>query len=877
MCFVYKAIDPASRFHGRHLFWGKKVQQAGLRHYAARLLLLCCLGACITTQGQPAYFIDGYHGGYWGHYPEDFTSFIVQQLNRHPDWRINLEIEPLTWDWVRSKDSLAYHAFTGMYARQQAGHRRIEFVNPAYGQSYLYNTSGESIIRQFYYGMKKIRSHFPGASFTTYSSEEPCFTSALPQILVSFGFRYASLKNPNTCWGGYTRAHGGQFVNWIGPDGTALLTVPRYGMEALSTHSTWETMASVNSKAFVRAAQQAGIRAPAGMCLQDAGWRNGPWLGRDSGVYRPTIYSTWTDYIRQHPGPAADWHVSQEDILVSLVWGAQIVQRVAQAVRCSENKLVQAEKIAALTGCYYPQPWPAAALDSAWQNLLLAQHHDCWIVPYNRKNGLTWEQYVQQWTAASNRLADSITQAVAPPAVTGSDTRHLKVWNTTLARRKELVAVELPDTAKPAGITDGKGNAVRVQREGRRLLFEADVPPAGYSCYNLSPYPAAQAAGAGVRQLPNGQYLVETDLYKLLIDPARGGTISSLIAKQMGGKEWVDTGSNNSFNEIRGFFYEEGRYHSNKEQPAAVRVVEGGPLRVTIEIKGSVAGHPLIQQLSLTQGEPRIDLKLVINWQHNTGIGAYSEKNTYDNKQPKKAFYDDRYKLLALFPLRLQQVQVYKDAPFDVVKSRLDNTFFSSWDSIKNNVMLSWVDAVDPQRQEGFTVMTDHTTSYTAGPGFPLGFTVQYSGMGLFGRDYGLDGPTEISYAWLPHRGDYRDGAVTEAAARWKEPLIAALQQGPLPAETSSALFRVEAKGWELSSMMHEGNDLVARFLNIADDGSPGVIQVNRPVKQARLVALDGRTEKIVPIQKKGGSNSITLAIPPRGFRTVRFTLNTGN
>jgi hypothetical protein len=87
----------------------------------------------------------------------------------------------------------------------------------------------------------------------------------------------------------------------------------------------------------------------------------------------------------------------------------------------------------------------------------------------------------------------------------------------------------------------------------------------------------------------------------------------------------------------------------------------------------------------------------------------------------------------------------------------------------------------------------------------------------------------------------------------------------------------VEAKGWELSSMMREGNDLVARFLNIAGNGSPGVIQVNRPVKQARLVALDGRTEKIVPIQKKGGSNSITLAIPPRGFRTVRFTLNTGN
>jgi alpha-mannosidase len=84
----------------------------------------------------------------------------------------------------------------------------------------MYNVSGESIIRQLalWHG-RRLRRHFPTAVFTTYSSEEPCFTSALPQILKSFGYKYASLKNPNTLWGGYTRAHGGELVNWVGPDG----------------------------------------------------------------------------------------------------------------------------------------------------------------------------------------------------------------------------------------------------------------------------------------------------------------------------------------------------------------------------------------------------------------------------------------------------------------------------------------------------------------------------------------------------------------------------------------------------------------------------------------------------------------------------------
>src|SRR5690606_31181417 len=113
------------------------------------------------------------------------------------------------------------------YLNDQSSTARVEYVNPAYGQPYMFNVSGESIISHFHYGINLLREHFPEAVFSTYSSEEPCFTSSLPQILKSFGFKYASLKNPNTCWGGYTRAHGGELVNWIGPDGTSILTSPR--------------------------------------------------------------------------------------------------------------------------------------------------------------------------------------------------------------------------------------------------------------------------------------------------------------------------------------------------------------------------------------------------------------------------------------------------------------------------------------------------------------------------------------------------------------------------------------------------------------------------------------------------------------------------
>jgi alpha-mannosidase len=199
------------------------------------LFVFLVVGAA-AANAQRAWFIDGYHGGIYGHYPPGFTGFVVEQLRNNPEWRINLEIEPETWDFARVYEPEAYAKLRELMEDQSDG-GRIEIVNPTYAQSYFFQSSGESLIRQFQYGIRKTREHFPNVILTTYSSEEPCFTSCLPSVLKSFGYSFAALKNPNTCWGGYTSAHGGELVNWIGPEGTSILTVPRYASEALQSNS----------------------------------------------------------------------------------------------------------------------------------------------------------------------------------------------------------------------------------------------------------------------------------------------------------------------------------------------------------------------------------------------------------------------------------------------------------------------------------------------------------------------------------------------------------------------------------------------------------------------------------------------------------------
>ena len=57
-------------------------------------IILLVVFICTHAHSQQAYFVDGYHGGIYGHYPVKWkTQFIVDQLSKHPDWRICLEIE----------------------------------------------------------------------------------------------------------------------------------------------------------------------------------------------------------------------------------------------------------------------------------------------------------------------------------------------------------------------------------------------------------------------------------------------------------------------------------------------------------------------------------------------------------------------------------------------------------------------------------------------------------------------------------------------------------------------------------------------------------------------------------------------------------------
>lgn len=828
------------------------------------VLFSLALNASVGAQEKP-YFVDGFHGGVYGHYPlKTYTGYMTGLLEKHPEWKMCLEIEPETWDSVRVAAPEDYRIFRDQVIKSG----RVEYTNPTYGQPYCYNITGESLIRQFDYGIRKLREHFPDICFNTYAVEEPCFTSSLPAILKGFGFKYASTKCPNTCWGGYAAATGGELINWIGPDGTSILTSPRHEVESLG-NDVWTTIANANSSEYVKACRDAGFKHVIGMCYQDAGWEHGPWLSSAvvSGA-EDSEYVTWTEYFEEIAKDVEpeDYKYSQENVRGALMWGTQVMQRIGRSVRGSELSVTGAEKMGVMANLANRHVYDADELDEAWRGLLLAQHHDSWIVPYNglKRQG-TWADWItDKWCVNADRLAaEAQAEAVQSFAkdMKRSDPLLLRVYNTMGINRIEPVSVDLPKEYMGASVQlkDSKGAVVPSWTglsDGKMtLIFKAEVPSFGYETYSLMKVEAKPEA-----MMPEATKVLENSMYRIEFDPKRGGVIKSLVCKTGGKREIVSKGEY-LFGEIKGHFADLGRFCSSADAPATVMLVEDNDFVKTVRISGFIASHPFTETITILEGDPKIHFDLDIDWKGDVAIGEYRQQDAYKN--PERAIYDEKYRMNIYFPAALKSPELYKQAPFDVCKSELESTRFSNWNDIKHNIILGWVDLEDAEGN-GFSLFSDHTTAYAYGD-TPLALAVQASGNGLWGRHYVIDRPTELSFCIMPHRtGDWEEPALEYN--RWTEPLVCTFQKS-VPVRAASYLDLSSAR-YSISGSYLTDEGIVLRLYNETQDGSARKVRVSSCIESVSEIDLQGNVLRTMPLEASADMKCFEAKMPSLGFRT---------
>lgn len=539
-------------------------------------------------------------------------------------------------------------------------------------------------------------------------------------------------------------------------------------------------------------------------------------------------------------------------------------------------------------------------MTKAWDQLLLAQHHDAWICARSGPGRRNWAWQVGAETWAAEEICDALNaerlemmgrDGDGAPAALVEEARWIRVFNTLGTGRADIAEAMLTMDPRTRGVRvfDAAGLEVPAQVvmtrkymgdesiNAGRVLFEAKAPSMGYATYRWEPVMepvATQPEGARVILAEDGtEARIETDLYSIALDGKRGGAITSLFAKSLG-KEFVDLSHDRLFNEYRGYFIEEKQWFSSADSLVRFVVVESGPVRVKLQMAGAIGGHPFSCTIAASQGQRRIDFHFAMGFKKETFIGDEVHLKPEERRaQRRKGHHDGRYKLQAFFPALLKASTLQKNAAYDVCKSRLGDTYFQSWDEIKHNIILNWVDVTDEAQGMGLGLLSDHTTAYTHGSDHPLALVLGWGGEG--GSWWGmcaLRDPQEAAYALVPHAGSWDAAGLSEECARWSEPLLAQrMPSEPGPVLTRS-LIKVEGKGIEIPTVLADGADLLVRLFSAEGDGSPFTVTLAAKAHKVQLAELDGRPiRELERVAGRDGETTLSLAMPRFGLRTVRF------
>lgn len=196
-----------------------------------------------------------------------------------------------------------------------------------------------------------------------------------------------------------------------------------------------------------------------------------------------------------------------------------------QANRAAEHAVLEAERFAVFAGVLGGLEYPQAALAKAWVQLAYGAHHDAIT---GSESDQVYLDLLTGWRDAweLGHCVRDTSLTVLSRLVDGD----VAVWNPLAHNRTDAVTVRLGAGAR---IVDADGAEVPYVSHDDSVTFVArDVPSLGWRTYRV-------AAGEPRPWEPLAGNTIANEHYRLVVDPARGGGVSSL---QVDGRELIADG-----------------------------------------------------------------------------------------------------------------------------------------------------------------------------------------------------------------------------------------------------------------------------------------------------------------------------------------------
>lgn len=421
---------------------------------------------------------------------------------------------------------------------------------------------------------------------------------------------------------------------------------------------------------------------------------------------------------------------------------------------------------------------------------------------------------------AANLLPDSLIGQIR----TDGTGMPIVVFNPLSWTRTDAVEVESPFPGEDpnVSITDERGRVCPARCLGDRLYFTArDVPAIGYKVFwaNKAPKPVPTSVKCSAELLDNQFFRVRIDKYS--------GVITSIYDK-LNSRQLMPTGGLGAL--LRVVSGNGAAVRDLKGDSTAV-MMDSGPARAMVILDHGYEKTPFVQEVSLYDGVPRIDIRLTSDWRQSSGVT--------DGSSLRVAFATD--------------VRNPKATIGGIEPAQGGQRFPA----------LRWVDC--SARGYGVSLLVDRASDVSVDKGVLTATIMKPSAKP--DSDSG-ESMREVHYSLFAHRGDWRAGGVFRRAYELTEPLVArlsskhagalphslslvsvsdtdvvaiALEQKPTDNSLTLRFYEIGGKGRNAAALVHSSfNDVFETDSNGGRIGAKGVIEGGK--FSVKLAAYDART-----------------------------------
>lgn len=749
----------------------------------------------------------------------------LKLMSEYPEYRFMMS-QPQLFAFVKQTDPELFSR-----VKQSVADGKTELDGAMWLEADTNLTSGESLVRQLYYGQKFFREEFGVQCSCVWLPDVFGYSGQLPQIMKKSGInRFVTAK---IGWNDTDRFPYDAF-DWYGIDGSKVFAYllstcdcdPRNGVYDRTYTSYCEPLTPQSVLGTWNRFQQKDYTDTVMMSYGYGDGGGGP-TAADIERQRRLSYGL--------PGSPKTEFVSLRSALDKIEgnfrnacvklrrtpkWHGELyfeyhrgtltsVPRVKKNNRLAETALCNAEGLAVAVEKLCGQAYPQEQLERNWKLALLNQFHD--ILP-----GSAVEEVYRDSDEQYARLFDEVGGL--------NDVSLRTVAASINAAGKTAVFNNTPFAANGTVVYNGQTRIVK------------GVPSHGYKVVDI-----AEACADNVVAEGN---VLQNSLYVLTF--SRDGSINSLVDKRCGREIVPDGTTLNKFVAYEDMPYEYDNwemtpYHKQKRYPleedAAFQTVADGD-RKGLKIVKNYGQSQITQHVWLyNDGIDRIDFDTEVTWKEKGQL------------------------LKVEFPLDVACDFARYDVQFgSVLRSTHDNT---SWDGARfESVAHKWVDM--SEHDYGVALLNDGKYGFGTDDGT---LTMTVCKCGSFPYDGASDVIPTFTYSLLPHEKDYTNGVVS-AAYVLNNPFSVAQcgNDGKLPQEFCLVSCDDGGVVCETVKRAEVGNGTILRVYEANGARHRATIRLGINISEAYLCDLNENVTDKLSVK----DNAVSVTIAPYEILTLK-------